>query len=242
MKHTGILFLVIFLSFPSLSLAQRSQNIRTSGTSVQVEALADSSLAFLYDGLKTATISFKDGSTSEVRLNYSILLDQFQVETRRGIYPFNPMGVVKMVVEGATFIHHPQEGYLEWVEQGNFPLYLKRLIRVSSTPLRKGAYSGVDHTSSIDVLTSISTQSSGDFDRHILLTNPSGQEMEINLRYDQYFLIGKGESLVKITNQRQLLRDFPEYRNQLREFIRREATNFSKPDDLVKLVKYLETL
>ena len=66
--------------------------------------------------------------------------------------------------------------------------------------------------------------------------------MDITLRYNEYFVIGKGESLVKISNQRQLLRDFPEFRNELRNFVRNEKTNFTKPEDLIKLVEYLGTL
>lgn len=242
MKQSGIFLLVFLFGISSMSFGQRSQNIRTSSSRVQVEELADSSLVFLYGEMKPGVITYYDGSTSEVLLNYSILLDRFEFQSHRESGHLNFRGLSKLDVEGTSFIYHHQEGFLEVVEQGKYPLYLKRLIRVSSMPVRRGAYGGTDHTSAIDIASNITTESSGDFDRQIFLDNPSGQEMDITLRYNEYFVIGKGESLVKISNQRQLLRDFPEFRNELRNFVRNEKTNFTKPEDLIKLVEYLGTL
>lgn len=242
MKYCGSFFLICLLCIPTWSIAQRSQNIRTSGMRVQVEELADSAIAYLYDGLKEAVITYKDGSTSNTSLNYSVLLDEFQMKTRRGIEALNFRDLEKLEVEGSIFIYLPEAGYLEVLNQGKHPLYHKRLVRVSTMPVRRGAYGGTDYTSAIDVAATYSTESTGDYNRQIYLDNPSGQEMDITLRYNEYFLIGKGETLMKVSNQRQLLRDFPEYRNELRDFIRKENTNFSNPRGLIKLVKYMGTL
>lgn len=235
--------LFIFIIAASLpAFAQRTQTIRSTDTRVQVEKIADSTLVFLYPNLMDAVVSLRDGRSSQAKINYSILLDEMQMQTRRGIVAVETRDLKKLVVGEATFIHHGVEGYLEVLSEGSFPLFLKRQIRVSAMPVRRGAYGGTDYTSAIDLAASIATNSGGDFNREIFLDNPSGQEMDITLRYNEYFVIEKSGQLIRVNNQRQLLRDFPEYRNELRDFVRRENINFSSRQDLMKMVKFMEGL
>lgn len=242
MVHIRYILFIFIISATLPSLAQRTQTIRSTDTRVQVEKVADSTLVFLYPDLIDAVVSFRDGRSSQAKINYSILLDEMQMQTRRGIAALETRNLEKLEIGEATFIHRPDDGYLEVVSEGSFPLFMKRQIRVSAMPVRRGAYGGTDYTSAIDLAASIATNSGGDFNREIFLDNPSGQEMDITLRYNEYFVIEKGGQLIRVNNQRQLLRDFPEYRNELRDFVRRENTNFSSRQDLIKMVKFMEGL
>jgi len=238
--HFILFIFIVATSLPAL--AQRTQTIRSTDTRVQVEKVADSTLVFLYPDLVDAMVTLKDGRTSQVKLNYSILLDEMHMQTRRGIEAVETRDLKKMEIGEATFIHRGEEGYFEVLADGRFPLFMKRQIRVSAMPVRRGAYGGTDYTSAIDLAASIATNSGGDFNREIFLDNPSGQEMDITLRYNDYFVIEKSGKLISVNNQRQLLRDFPEYRNELRDFVRSENINFSNRQDLMKLVKFMENL
>ncbi|MBW6497421.1 MAG: hypothetical protein K0B09_03450 [Bacteroidales bacterium] len=241
LRNRCLLFIfIIAASLPVFS--QRTLTIRSTDTRVQVEKVADSSFVFLYPELMDAVIVTKDGRTSQAKLNYSMLLDEMHMQTRRGIQAVETNNLKNLEIGSATFIHRGEEGYFEVLSEGRFPLLMKRQIRVSAMPVRRGAYGGTDYTSAIDLAASIATNSGGDFNREIFLDNPSGQEMDITLRYSDYFVIEKSGQLIRLNNQRQLLRDFPEYRNELRDFIRSENINFSNQQDLVKLVNFMEEM
>lgn len=242
MRNYHLPFLIIFLLLSHPAASQRVQTIRSTDTRVQVEKIADSTLVFLYPDMADAVVNYEDGQTIQAKLNYSILLDQMQIQTRRGILPLETKDLKTLRVENATFIHRGEEGYFEVFFEGKLSLYLKRQIIVSAMPVRRGAYGTADYTSSIDQASSIQTNSTGDFNREIFLENPSGQEMDITLRYNEHFIIEKGGTLVRVNNARQLQRDFPEYRNELRDFLRGENINFSNRQHLVKLVKFMEDL
>jgi hypothetical protein len=238
MKHVRIVFLISLMMVSWASLAQKSQTITLSGDKARVEEVADSSLVYLFPALEQALITLSNGTTYMANINYNILGDAMQIQTRRGLQTLDPLQLSQLEVAGSTFIYHRDEGYLEVLFKGKFPLYKKRGIQVSAVPVVRGAYGSKDYTSSIDQASYIQTGPRGEF----YLLNNSGQEIDITLRYDEFFLIGKGDNLVKISNQRQLLRDFPEYRNELRDYLRKENTDFSNPEDLDKLVGFLESL
>jgi phage tail sheath protein FI len=241
MLHIRCILFILIIAAYLPALAQRTQTIRSTQTKVNVETVADTSLVFLFPVLKEARLFFKDGKTSEARLNYSIINDKMQIQTHRGILPLETDQLESVVVEGSTFIYHKEGGYMEVLSEGSIPLFMKREIKVSVLPVRRGAYGGTDHTSAIDVVSSITT-TTGDHGQTIYLENPGGQEMDITLRYNEYFTIEKDGRKIRINNARQLQRDLPEYRNELRDFLRRENINFSSRRDLVKLVKFMEGL
>ncbi|MEE4177466.1 MAG: hypothetical protein V2I46_08150 [Bacteroides sp.] len=238
MKKFFPVFLICLLMLSQESLAQKSQSIRLVGGQVAVEEVADSSLIFLFPAMQEAEITHTNGSTYTASVNYNILGDVIEIQTRRGIQIIDPTEFSKMKVKGSTFIHLPDVGYLEVLSEGKLPLYQKRSINVSARPVVRGAYGTIDNTSSIDQATYIHTGPSGEF----YLLNSSNQEIEITLRYNEKFMIGKDKTLVEVKNQRQLLRDFPEFRKELRDFIQKKNTDFSNPSHLTELVMFLEQL
>ena len=238
MKPACFALLSLWLLTPQASLAQRFQTISIAEEKVLLEEVADSSLIFLFEGIEQAVITLDNGTPYTASINYNILGDAMQTQTRRGIQTIDPHQVNRVELAGSVFIHHWEEGYLEVLSEKRFPLFLKRTIQISAVPVVRGAYGTKDHTSSIDQACYITTGPSGEF----YLTNSTGKEMDITLRYNEYFLIGKDERLLKISNQRQLLRDFPEYRNQIRDFLRKKNFNFQDSDDLKKLLTFLEEL
>lgn len=238
MKQAFLVLLLFQVMIIPVSLAQKSQTLTLKGEQILLEEAADSSLIYLFPGMESARVTLTNGETFSANINYNILADEMKTQARRGIQTIDPRQVVLVEVAGSFFTYHQGEGYVEIKYEGKFPLFQKRRIQISAIPLVRGPYQTKDRTSSIDQATYIQTGPSG----QLYLLNRSDGELEVTLRFNEYFLIGKGETLVKVTNQRQLLRDFPENRRELRDYLRRENTDLSKPEDLLKLVKFLETL
>ena len=241
MKLDRFFWFLGLLLFTHLVFAQRSQTILTTEARVQVDKIADSSLVFLYPTLKEARVTLKNGDLTQASLNYSILLDEMHMQTRRGIQAVETRDLKKIEIEGSTFVFKEGNGYFEVLLEGRYPLYLKRNIRTSALPVRRGAYGGTDHTSAIDLASNIQT-TNNHHGSEIFLENPSGQELEIILRYQEFFFFEKDGTLLRVNNARQLQRDFPEHRNELRDFMRSESINFSNRQDLLKLGKFMEGL
>lgn len=225
--------------FFNQAIGQRTQTIRSTASRVQVETLADSSLVFLFPYLADAEITLKNGRTNPAKVNYNILLDRMEIQTRGSIFQLETNNLESLKVQGATFVFRKGKGFFEVIAEGKLPLLMKREIRVTAQPVRRGAYGGNDRASSIEVLSNFSV-TDGSFGQTITLDNPGGQELEIILRYNEYFVIEKENQLLRLTTARQLQRDFPEFSAELREFIRRENTQFSNRTDLLKLVRFIE--
>lgn len=66
--------------------------------------------------------------------------------------------------------------------------------------------------------------------------------MEVTLRYTESFFIEKNGHLGPVGNRRQFLREFSDFRTELRSYIRQHDIDFDKPGDLIRLVEYLEHL
>lgn len=241
MKNLRLQFLILVLFSGQVTMSQQVQTIRTTETRIQVEKIADSSMVYLFPELVEARIILKDGRTTQAKINYNILLDIIEIQTRTGMNALETRSIKKVEIGETELIFREGEGFLEVLSEGRFPLLLKRQIRVSAMPVRRGAFGGTDHASSIDVLSTLST-TDGLRGQTIMLENPGGQEMEISLRYNESFAIFKGDQLVRLNNARQLQRDFPEYRNELRDFLRRENINFSNRFDLMKLLMFMNNL
>lgn len=240
MKNIFLAVLVSLVFFSQTVVGQRTQKITTSASRIKVEALADSSLVYLFPGLVDAEVTLQSGRTNPAKINYNILLDRMEIQTRGGILQLETNNIVNLKAEGSTFVFRKGKGFLEEISGGDLPLYLKREIRVSAQPIRRGAYGGNDRTSSIEVLTNFSV-SDGSFGQTITLENCGGQEMEIILRANEYFAIEKGDQMIRLNNARQLQRDLPQYGSALRDFLRNENINFSNRTDLIKLVNFLES-
>lgn len=54
---------------------------------------------------------------------------------------------------------------------------------------------------------------------------------------NEYWFYQQGK-LIKCRNERQLLKQFPQYRDQIREFIKQENINFKNPADAIRLINH----
>jgi len=239
MQRIHVVSLIFILLWMNDVCAQTRQTFRSTDAKINVEEMADPALVFLNDDFRQASIHFPGSRTDETKLRYNILLDQMQFVSRRGqVQNISVSPVFEFIdLDGKTFVYDAREGYLELLHPGEIPLYQKRSIRVTAQPIKRGAYGGTDHTSAIDGVGHYQIDS-----RVVSLDNPGGQEMEVTLRYTESFFIEKNGHLGPVGNRRQFLREFSNFRTELRSYIRQHDINFDKPGDLIRLVEYLEHL
>ncbi len=230
-------FALIFLW--GSAFTQTRQTIHSSDPQVNIEEMAEPSLLFLQEDFEDARIIFSDGEIREQKLRYHILLDEMQFLSRRGQVQnlSKRPSFERIELGGEEFIYEEEAGYLQVLREGEVSLFRKRETRIDARPVKRGAYGGVDHISSIDVVHNFDTRLG-----KVRLDNPGGQELEINLRYVETFLFEKNGERTAIGNRRQLLRAFPDHRSELRSFVRSNDIDFDNPDDLFRLAEFLEKL
>ncbi len=246
MKKVILNFTVILLLLATNSLMsqeRRRQTIRTSAAEINICALANDDLQYLHPAKTNGTIYYGDGKTSEYEMNYNFLLDEVRYKTRRGrihALQLRPR-FEKIVIADKTLVYDTEKGYLERLHSGKANLYIKHEVNVSTMPVRRGAYGTTDHTASIGQATI--HQPGAEFHvREVRLANPRSQELEITLRYNKNFVFEKNGEKTKINNRRQLLRKFPDYGSELRNFVRQNNIDFDDKQDMIKLAGYIESL
>ncbi len=244
-KNFFSLAAVLFLSSTCLVYSQerQRQTIRTSSSEINVCALANDDLQLLYPEKTKGEVHYSDGSFEVYDMNYNIMLDEIHYLTRRGRThslqtnpPFD-----KVLINEKVLIYDEQLGFLEQLHSGKNSLYLKHEVNISTLPVRRGAYGTTDHTSSIDV-TTLQQPGAQYHVSEVRLNNPEAQELDITIRYNNYFVFEKNGELNRINNRRQLLRVFSDHRSDIRTFIRQNNVDFDNIDDMLNLAKYIETL
>ena len=236
-------FLLISSTFLGYSQERQRQTIRTSSSEINIGALVDDDLQLLYPEKTKGEVHYSNGEFEVYDMNYNILLDEIHYLTRRGRShslqanpPFD-----KVLINDKVLIYDEQLGFLEQLHSGKNNLYLKHEVNISTLPVRRGAYGTTDHTSSIDVAT-IQQPGAQNHVSEVRLSNPEAQELEITIRYNDYFVFEKNGELNRINNRRQLLRMFSDHSSDIRTFIRQNDIDFDNKGDMVKLAKYIETL
>ncbi len=239
-------FLVVLAILASGSLTaqeRQRQTIRTSAAEINVCALANDDLQFLYPEKTKGTVYYSDGSIPEYEMNYNFLLDEMHYLTRRGrvhALQVRPR-FDKIVINDKIFVYDVEEGYLEKLHTGNTSLYMKREVNVSTLPVKRGAYGTTDHTSSI-AQTTIHQPGAEFHVREVRLANPRGQELDITLRYNEYFIFEKNGEKTRINNRRQASRKYSDHRSEIRTFTRQNNIDFDDKEDMLKLAEYIESL
>ena len=231
-----VLLSCLLVALTSVSLAQQQTIVTTAGQ-IKLSELADPEMQYLFEGMQAATIRLKDGSETAGMANYNILLDAMEVTGRRGQpEALDPVRIEQGGFDQHRFVYVPETGYMELLsdEAGRVSLMQRRQVRLNVTPTARGAYGSPSTTSWVRA---------GSLSREYqTLDNPEGQELEISLRMQSYFVIvHEGES-VTISNRRQLLRQFPQWRDALRRYTDDHDVDYSSREDLIGLVAFMNSL
>jgi|GEM_PF-2368911 len=244
MNKINLKLLIVFFSLTSgLLTAQERQTIRTSNSSINVGELANYELQYLYPEKTEGTVIYSDGEKEVYKLNYNILADEihfrYDDDEIRVFEADAP--IEKITVGDDTFIYYKEKGILEVLHSEKITLYLKHKINLSTLPIRRGAYGGTDHTSSI-AEARVHQPSSPHQKSEVRIDNKTQQEMDITLRYNESFLFVKNGETTEVRRRRHVLRKFSDHRRDIRSYCRENNIDFDEKDDVAKLAQYIETL
>ncbi len=242
-KFLALSFLILGLSFHSYSQTQpRAETVRTTQEKIMVNELASFNMQYLMDAFEQGIIYFSKKGPAKGNINYNVLMDAIQYYDENDklltVPADEPIDSVKL---GGHLLVPFQKGYVEILCTGNGPLLLHRSIIYKLEKLVRGAYGSVERTSAVDQVSSLLGQ--GALGRDFEITNPSRQEMELLLRYQQkyYLPIGKDQQ-IELSSRRNVARAFPQHRSKVNSFIRKNNIDFDSAESLKHLASFLHAL
>lgn len=233
----------LLLSF-SLSLyAQQPASYSIQKGDIITESINPKDV-YRFDDFQRGTVLFSNGKSATSQLNYNNLYSEMQFIT----------------VEGDTLsvVPEPMIEYVSIAEQGfyfhpDFHLYLEVLYEspvLSLTIYRR--YQIFDRNKEmingfVDSDRRFYENMIFEFDNRDLseslfefFNRPSKQDLRISFQ-ESYFFVDKNQRIHPATRSN-LWKIFPEYRQDLREFVNQHKINFSEGEDLLEMIAYCQQL
>ncbi len=245
MKKTTLFLISILMGTFSLHAQHLRENFVSSDREIKVEEEASFEIKNLFPGYLDGIVYTNDKETSR-QLNYHVMFDVFYTTDRRGTRVFlRPEGIDSIRVNNLLFKFYSGHGYFEVVSrEPGLTLLRKYGIDISSESLAVGAYGSTARSQSAQSVQSLVRPGMGDFvDRTVKLENPAGQELHVSVRRVVYFsLMSTDGNPVRINNRRSLQREFPEFRSDIRSFLRQNNTDFDQEQDMIELTRFLGSL
>ncbi len=240
---SSLLALLILLPHNGTSQS-RIENFRSTESKVQIEKLASHELQNLFPDFVESQLFYKDHQTT-LPLNYNLLYNQFYYADRTGNRAIDRLDQLDSIRIGDhVFEYIKGHGYFEMASADPVSRLLRRhMIDISTDVVAVGAFGTTDRTASIEAVQSFSGVAEGELlDRTISLDNPGNQELRITLRRQEQFHILKKGVPIAVNSRRTLLREFDDYRSELRSFLRQHDIDFDNTDDMILLATFLGSL
>jgi hypothetical protein len=187
---------------------------------------------YLFSDFSEGTIKFTNGSYRKAKLNLNTLTGKIVYFQDEKYYDLvNSTAVDTIILYDRKFVF--REGlWLEVLVTGKYPLFLKYTGALMS-PAKQAGYGTTSQTSSI---TSISTMQTNTVTYDIKL--PDGYTVDLSTTN----MVWVDGSLKSFLNEKQLIKIFPDKENQIRQFTKKNKTDFDRPEDLAVLIRYISGL
>ncbi len=211
------LLIVLFFLFSIQTTAQRPDNV------IKLTH-------YIFNEFTPGVIKMKSGETTSLVLNYNILTHEM-VFNNNGKYLAiaNPENVDTIYISNRKFVPLNNKFY-EVLVNANMPL----LLEFTSTIREPGASTGYGGNSPTAAVTSYKS----------LLSGGGAYELSLPDGYTvipgYIFWIRKEEKLEKVTNEKQLIKIFPEKKDVINNAIKKNGLKISKREDIIMLVKLIE--
>ncbi len=244
MKQSILLSLLMLgLSFAAISQTQpKAETILTTQEQIMIDELSSFHMQYLLDAFSEGIIYFTEKEPAEGKLNYNILLNAIQYYDQKGkVLTMSADEVIDSVELGDHVLVPFGDGLAEIYHTENGPLVLHRSISYRLEKLVKGAYGSVLRSSYVQRVTSPSGETT--LRDAFRFMNPSKEEMELTLNYQQkfYFPQPQGQH-IELSSRRSVSRAFPEHRSQVNSFIKENKIDFDSVKSLKQLASYLHRL
>jgi hypothetical protein len=185
---------------------------------------------YVFNEFTPGTVKMKSGETSQQLLNYNIITNEMVFENN-GSYAAiaDPKNVDTVYIASIKFIPLNNKFY-EVLVNGNTPLLYESTASVSEPGASIG-YGGTSTTTASSLYQSL-LRDGGAYS----LKLPDGFKVIAK----HQFLILKGGKLEKAGSEKQLSKVFPDKKEMINNLSKKYHTDFSKPEDVARLVKQIE--
>jgi len=183
---------------------------------------------YLFPEFTIGKILMTTGTVKVIKLNYNSLTEEMIFEYNgTNLAIANPELVDTVYILGRKFIQVKKIFY-ELIENLPVPLYVHHLCRVTA-PGKDSGYGGTSQTSAITSTSSIYS-SRGIYE----LKLPADYLIE---PYSEYIL-KKDNEYSRVSNTNQVIKCFPEKKDAIKEFVKKNDTDFKKEEDIKNLIKF----
>lgn len=187
---------------------------------------------FLFRSFRMGVVKMKNGDSYTRMLNYNII-DGEMIFVGQGSYmAIDNINTVESVqIDNRTFTPVENE-FFELVYGGAKPFFIQHKGRYYQEGTAT-AYGMTSPTNERAVVTQV--RSGGQFRT---LEAPLG----VKVRYEVFYWVGDGSEMRKFRTERQFIKLFPGKEDDLKAFIKKNAVDISRSEDLVKLAEYFNKI
>lgn len=224
MRTFVLIALMAFVPICRLS-AQHSGNLDIS-SSGDISGMVN---PYRFDEFKIGKVHLADGRSTFANLNYNLLLEEFQFinSTKDTLSLADPSTVRSIKIDDRTFVY--DDGFLEVVSAfATVKLALKQKLKVENQE-KTGGYGQTTPTTSIGEVNLIQRQG-----QVFQIEGNGGVTLS---KEEAYFLIDEKGKTRPFT-KRNLLKTFPNYKENIKKHLAQNKPNFQSKEDLIKLLTF----
>jgi hypothetical protein len=182
---------------------------------------------YLFPEFTRGTIKFKTGQVQFISLNYNSVTEEMIFNSNgNNLAIADPMSIDTITILGRQFIPY-QKIFYEVVEVLPVPLLIHHTANVIP-PGKQAGYGSTSETSSITERSSF-ISSGKVYDMKLPDDYRVSPETEYVIKKDKFY---------KISNVNQVVKYFPEKKEAIREFVKKNKTNFKKTEDMKQMIEF----
>ena len=219
---------VLLFLFPFSVKAQITETI-TVKAGEDLSAVLSTHGLYKFPAFNSATVLFKDGTTTRAKMNFNIFLNDMQFIDNKGdtLVVSNPELIDSIKFDSTVFYY--QKGYLQVVEDyGSTKLVVQK--KISFQPVKKGAFGLSAPGASIDTYGRLSASFNG--------INQLVLNEDIIVTKMTSYIVTYKKYRSATAKRSGFLTAFPEIKKETQDFIDLNKINFNKEDDLKKLLQF----
>jgi len=210
--------------------AQRPKTY-TVPAGVEVKEIVPANEIFQYPQFVQGLVIFKDGTSAPGRLNYNRLIAELQFIDPKGdtLSLANEQMIRTAFIGSDTFYY--SDGYVRQIAGGS-RVKMGERIAFKEFIQKPGAYGLSSATTATNNLSVLINRRSVDLN----------VSQELVLVKNTNYLIGDKFNAFVVADKSVILKMFPDNRSAIEDFIEKNKISFIKPDHMVQLGKFLDTL
>jgi len=210
--------------------AQRPKTY-TVPAGVEVKEIVPANEIFQYPQFVQGLVIFKDGTSAPGRLNYNRLIAEIQFIDPKGdtLSLANEQMIRTAIIGTDTFYYN--DGYVRQLAGGS-RVKIGERIAFKEYIQKPGAYGLSSATTATNNLSVLLNRRSVDLN----------VSQELVLVKNINYLIGDKYNAFVAAEKNVILKMFPDNRSAIEDFIEKNKISFIKPDHMVQLGKFLDTL